>query len=228
MINDAVITLMQRFPQSVLQSVSTSQWSHTSAVALWPTLLPRATGNSALEGWAFELQQLEILKKGIQFPPAASDSGLAFLPTDEAHFDGGILVGDIDAHRITIIWCLEWNQGCFRVAVYCKGTLVTFQFTVSTSHSLKLEDVKDLRPELLGRGELVKTVAHIGINKDGQLKWTRVGGARGSSCQVDFTNQLSESSSLKVSSAPYNTGRVLATLNAATVEMHSNKRKVSG
>ena len=115
----------------------------------------------------------------------------------------------------------------FDVAMYSDGTLVTLQFIVSTSHSLKLEYVKDLRAELLGRGVKVQTVAHIGISKDGQLKWTRVSGTGRSSCEVDFTIQLSESSPLKVSSTPYNNAACLL-LNGTMVEIHSNKRKASG
>lgn len=237
MTDDAVNTLMQRFAglDGVAKCTAVSKYIAMvaydecgSAIADAVAAAARATGNPALKGWDFELQQLEIIKKGLKPSPAAthiaSDSGLAFQPTDQVHFDGILLVGNIDAHGVTIIWCLKWNQGCFDVAMYSDGTLIALQFTVSDFRLLKLEYVKDLRAALLSKGLTVQTVAYIGINKIGQIQWTPISGKGRSICEVEFTLHLSESTPLKISSSPLNNQACLL-LRGTTVTIHNTKRK---
>ena len=74
---------------------------------------------------------------------------------------------------------MKWDQGSFDMAIYFNGILIMLQFTVSKKHSLKLEYVKELHNAFKSRGIDVETVAHIGINKDGKLKWEAATGTRG-------------------------------------------------
>ena len=251
MTDDAVNTLMQRFrdrdgvakcaPVSRYIAMIAYEKCGEKVVNAVSTAATR-TGNPSLKGWAFELQQLEIIKKGFHpTPPSThifSDSGLAFLPTRQVHFDGTNLEGNIDGTNLegnvdvpqtTVVWCLKWNQGCFDVALYSKPVLVTLQFTVSKTHSLKLEYVRELREAFSSRGIKVETVAHIGINEDGQLHWKSATGTGRGNCEVDFTIQVNTSSPLKASSIPYqpNDARLLLP-NGTPVEMHDNKRKAPG
>ena len=251
MTDDAVNTLMQRFrdrhglakcaPVSRYIAMIAYEKCGEKVVTAVSTAATR-TGNPSLKGWAFELQQLEIIKKGFHPTPSSthifSDSGLAFLPTRQVHFDGTNLEGNIDGTNLegnvdvpqtTVVWCLKWDQGCFDVALYSKPVLVTLQFTVSETHSLKLEYVRELREAFSSRGINVETVAHIGINEDGQLHWKSATGTGRGNCEVDFTIQLNTSSPLKASSMPYNPNAARLLLpNGTPVEMHNNKRKAPG
>ena len=67
---------------------------------------------------------------------------------------------DFDDDDLIVLWCLKWNQGCFDVALYKRGTLATLQFTVSSSHSLKLQYLSRLRSALKRQSHPVDTVAH--------------------------------------------------------------------
>jgi hypothetical protein len=125
-----------------------------------------ATNNPALKGWAFELEQLEVIRsclisqQGLAVA-VKSGEGLLFQPKFQASFDGKTSEGLLQDS--TVIWCTKWNQGCFDVAFYEKKTLLTLQFTTQQKHSLKLQFVRHLRQKLQENGMQCDKVFHIGI-----------------------------------------------------------------
>lgn len=160
-----------------------------------------------------------------------TDDGFVLHPTRQAAYDGQRLNQEVIEDETTIIWCLRWDQGCFDVAFYRKGTLATVQFTVSDIHSLKLEHVRHLRNELQHRGHDVHEVVHIVINHTGELKWKAATGTGSSKYEVDFVVQICAISPLKACSGTRNDVKdcLIPEKKAVTkVEMHGNKRKVPG
>jgi hypothetical protein len=99
---------------------------------------------------------------------ATNWNGLSFRPTSEAEFDGALMTSGVVQDE-TVIWCLKWNQGCFDVAFYQKGTLITLQFTVSEKHSLKLVYVRKLRAALEQMGVSLNKCVHVGVR---EKDWT--------------------------------------------------------
>lgn len=170
-----------------------------------------ATGNPSLRGWAFELKQLEVIKKvlisALDTDFVMTDDGFVLHPTRQANYDGQSLKQDVIEDETTIIWCLRWDQGCFDVAIYCKGTLATVQFTFSDIHSLKLEYVRQLRDELQHHDHSVREVVHIGINNAGELRWKAATGTGAPKGEVDFTVQVCALSPLKACLGARNDGK---------------------
>jgi hypothetical protein len=128
------------------------------------------TGNPALRGWAFELEQIEYINVAIENKHLGvkNVSGNLVLPINTANvtYDGLSLSGATSAASF-VIKCVKWNQGCFDIAFFHNGRLVTIQFTVSQKHSVKLRFVRYLKEalETLGK-EVDETVNHIAIVED--------------------------------------------------------------
>eukprot|EP00980_Cylindrotheca_fusiformis_P007995 scaffold1705_cov63-Cylindrotheca_fusiformis.AAC.1 len=132
--------------------------------------------NPALKGWAFELRQLQTIKTVLtnnsrhNSPKRSlrSTGGFLFRPVKngEASFDGNQLTNDekVDLKSGTIIWCTKWNQRCFDVAFFKKHTLMTLQFTIAETHTIKIQFIKDLRNAIeKHRGVLVNHFIHVGV-----------------------------------------------------------------
>jgi Ni2+-binding GTPase involved in maturation of urease and hydrogenase len=125
------------------------------------------TKNPSIRGWAFELEQLGIIKNAVQANTKMavhSGAGLIIRPISEVEYAGGQSALDkAVVQGVTVIWCLKWNQGCFDAAIYDNGTLITLQFTVSISHSVKLEHLTELRETLLKSELPVNDIFHAAI-----------------------------------------------------------------
>jgi hypothetical protein len=129
------------------------------------------SNNPALKGWAFELEQIDLIRLSLESSPERPEyitnkKGLTFRPHSAIDFDEKKLLsnGDVKADG-TIIWCQKWNQGCFDVAFYKETTLYTLQFTVSKEHSLKPKYIRMLRDALLKKGAVVEAAVHVGVGK---------------------------------------------------------------
>ena len=84
-----------------------------------------ASKNPALKGWAFELEQLDVVEQAIGKGPRilVSEDRTLVLPlpsSDSVVYDGSSL-GKVTVDAFTIL-CLKWNQGCFGVAFYSSRT----------------------------------------------------------------------------------------------------------
>jgi hypothetical protein len=109
------------------------------AAAVW-------SKNPAMKGWAFELEQIELIHMSFESNLSRQNmwtrwwwtwwdqehrrfitnkQGLSFRPDSEIEFDEENLTTIGDVQDGTIIWCLKWNQGCFDVAFYKEKTLFT-------------------------------------------------------------------------------------------------------
>ena len=129
--------------------------------------------NPALKGWAFELEQLDIIGQVIASDNkflASEDRTLAvpLFSRESATFDGmSILVPKtISNSDCFTIWCSKWNQGCFDVAFYVSSSLMTMNFTISNTHSLKIDPLRDLMDALVDAGKEVSKVTHIAVVED--------------------------------------------------------------
>mmetsp|Transcript_29506 Transcript_29506/g.43523 ORF Transcript_29506/g.43523 Transcript_29506/m.43523 type:complete len:359 (-) Transcript_29506:148-1224(-) len=88
-----------------------------------------STGNPALRGWAFELEQINLIRTSIEDSEgkvdATNSKGWSFRPTSEAEFDEQkFKTFSIVGSGVVVIWCLKWNQGCFDVAFYTTERLL--------------------------------------------------------------------------------------------------------
>jgi hypothetical protein len=131
----------------------------------------KRTDNPSLKGWAFEIAEINKFELALDANQQARHTGedwsaiearilpsvagrkneLVLCPQHEAKYDGIELDGQV--MNDTVIWNTQWNPGCFDFAYYFNSKLVTFQITSrETSHSLKLQYVKDLREALLEKG----------------------------------------------------------------------------
>jgi len=126
-------------------------------------------GNPALQGWAFEVDQIEWINVAIESKHLGvkNASGNLVLPINAANvtYDGLSLSGDTSGASF-VIKCVKWNQGCFDIAFFHNGKLVTIQFTVSEKHSVKLRFVRYLKEALEALGKEVDTVNHIALVED--------------------------------------------------------------
>lgn len=122
------------------------------------------TNNPALKGWAFELDQIDVVEKAMEPGRIVANSGgeKATVPSATLSFDGISLSGLVPANTDIVIRCAKWNQGCFDIAFYQNGVLVTMQFTVSEKHSMKIEYIRHLIKALEEKGAnvLTLTVTH--------------------------------------------------------------------
>lgn len=128
-----------------------------------------STGNPALQGWAFELAQIEWINVAIEhkYVGVKNASGNLVLPINAANvtYDGLSLSGDTRGDSF-VIKCVKWNQGCFDIAFFHNGKLVTIQLTVSEKHSVQLRFVRYLKEALEALGKEVDTVNHIALVED--------------------------------------------------------------
>jgi hypothetical protein len=148
--------------------------------------------NPAMKGWAFELEQIELIRMSFESNLSRQDNsaftsghstcwnpqfitnnrGLSFCPDSEVEFDEESLTTNRDVQDGTIIWCLKWNQGCFDVAFYKEETLFTLHFTISSEHSLKPRFIRKLRHALVEKGVVVNGVVHLGVGEgDGAFRF---------------------------------------------------------
>jgi hypothetical protein len=86
--------------------------------------------NPALQGWAFELEQIDLIRLSYESHKenpvyATNGLGLSFCPTSQAEFNETGLTSGVVPDG-TVIWCQKWNQGCFDVAFYINDTLITY------------------------------------------------------------------------------------------------------
>lgn len=99
---------------------------------------------------------------------ATNGLGLSFYPTSQAEFNETDLTSGV-VQDGTVIWCQKWNQGCFDVAFYVNATLITIQFTLQESHSLKLQFVRKLRDALKKKNLPLYKCVHVGVR---EKHWT--------------------------------------------------------
>lgn len=161
------------------------------------------TGNPSLQGWAFELRQIEVIKSAFKERETGGSAyignteGLALLPRSEIAYNGSLFVPDVNIgdDTCTIIWCLKWNQGCFDVAFYVGTKLVTLQFT---NHSLKLQYVTSLRNALVAKGKTVSQVVHIAVVESDvqQFRFKTAEGTGRRTHDVDYTVNIFHTTSL--------------------------------
>ena len=128
-----------------------------------------AVNNPSLKGWAFELEQIDLIRLSLESVDAnpafiTNNMGLSFRPRAAIDFDGKS-IETIGAVRNdgTVIWCLKWNQACFDTAFYQNSTLVTLQFTVSEEHTFKPKYIRWLRNALLDNGVVVDKFIHVAV-----------------------------------------------------------------
>ena len=135
----------------------------------------RAAANAvdipALKGWAFDLEQIELIRLSLESPEVlpsfvTNGKGFSFRPLKKIDFGSKMLTTEFDAIPTdgTVIWCLKWNQGCFDAADYQDTTLITLQFTVSEEHTLKPAYIRKLRDALVEKGANTDNFVHIGVS----------------------------------------------------------------
>jgi hypothetical protein len=125
----------------------------------------RAADNPAMKGWAFELEQIDIVTTKAEISHSVSnDDGSLVLPVQNAfvEYDGALLTGDTESQAF-VIFCKKWNQGCFDLAFVFGDELVTTNFTISAEHSLKVWYIRDLKIALKKNGREVTKVTHLAV-----------------------------------------------------------------
>ena len=191
-----------------------------------------STRNPSLQGWAFELEELEKVKTVLKSPQEhprhlKTREQLVLYPGSEATFDGFTLTMPSEPVGLVVIWCLNWNQGCFDTALFLDGRLVTLQFTTAASHSLKLEYVSQLRSALLPHGLLpAEKVFHWFVVKDDVLdgfKHDTPTGTGRKSCKLKFTVSVCKSTCFEVVEGEAE--NILTNTAATDVNVHSNKKR---
>lgn len=128
-----------------------------------------AVNNPSLKGWAFELEQIDLIRLSLESVEAnpsfiTNNMGLSFRPHAAIDFDGKTIktIGTA-GNDGTVIWCLKWNQGCFDTAFFQNSTLVTLQFTVSKEHTFKPKYIRWLRDAMSKNGVVVDKFLHVGV-----------------------------------------------------------------
>jgi hypothetical protein len=167
---DGVNTLMQQFgghatPVSKYILFRAYKVCKTKLVAAVKTVASEIN-NPALKGWAFELAQIDLICLSLvsSIPQYVTNKkGWSFYPRSSIEFDEKKLLLPGQVVNGTIIWCLEWNQGCFDVAYYDSRTLFTIQFTVSKKHDLKPIFIRKLRDALAEKGVTVDNCIHVAV-----------------------------------------------------------------
>ena len=130
-----------------------------------------ASNNPAMKGWAFELEQLEIVAAEMESRNSVTNSvtpPTLVVPISNTwvEYDGNQIKGE-PSGDVFSIRCTMWNQGCFDLAFYFHGHLLTVNFTISTSHSLKVQYLKCLKHALEVAHKTVNNVTHISVVPDG-------------------------------------------------------------
>jgi hypothetical protein len=149
------------------------------------TTAAQSSGNPVLQGWAFELEQINLVERSssgnITIANASSSLVLPnrlpititnapsslVLPNrlPMVFYDGRSISGETSGSGF-FIFCQRWNQGCFDMAYFVDETLVTLQFTKRRSHSLKIGFIGLLKNALENMGKTVRTFYHVGIVQD--------------------------------------------------------------
>ena len=131
------------------------------------------SSNPSLQGWAFKLEQLDIIdgmaKGNTDFlTNKGFDLVLQISSEKTIEFDGGKITDfgrdfdDIDCDCFTIS-CGKWNQECFDIAFYINKHLITMNFTIAKSHSLKINAISTLRSALISSEKEVNKLTHIAV-----------------------------------------------------------------
>eukprot|EP00980_Cylindrotheca_fusiformis_P004553 scaffold970_cov65-Cylindrotheca_fusiformis.AAC.2 len=204
--------------------------------------------NPVLKGWAFELQQLHTIKTVLtansrgNSPKQSflrSEEGLCFQPVKngEASFDGNQLIKDenVDLKSGTIIWCMKWNnQGCFDVAFFKNNTLMTLQFTLASSHSLKLQYIRDLKNAIEKKnccsGTTVGSVIHVGVVGSNVFRGFSFNdpeglGRHSQETRQEFTLETYKSSELIVESGGRNQSESFGAIHLGNLVVYTRKRQ---
>ena len=182
----------------------------------------------------FELDQIDLIQQAIDAnKPITNESRDVILPacSSKVAYNGDSLTGGNTHGDTVLIECRKWNQGCFDIAFCYQQTLVTIQFTVSASHSLKLDHLRHLRENLLRSGRTVDRVNHIAIIKDqknlDQFQFDEAEGCGHSGGKFLFKVGLSRSSKL-VPPTSFHTKASVAELKVGIpineVEVRSERR----
>lgn len=127
-----------------------------------------AVENPAMKGWAFEMEQLDnITDQMVTSRSVSNVDGSLVLPVAEnaVVYDGCHLTGDTSRTRF-VIKCSKWNQGCFDSAFVIDDRLVTINFTISASHSLKVRYIGLLKMALESANKDITSVTHLAIVAD--------------------------------------------------------------
>lgn len=171
----AVNTLMQQFDNT---SSPVSKYILVHAYGRCRSSLVKSlratansTGNPTLQGWAFELEQIDLIRTSMESEEekpkyVTNRKGWSFHPTSQMEFDEDTFTSWAMGGASVVIWCLKWNQGCFDVAFYIETTLITVQFTLQEKHSLKPNYIRRLRKALMDENMVVDRVVHIGVREN--------------------------------------------------------------
>ena len=134
--------------------------------------------NPVMKGWAFELEQLHIVFHQVEAgcPVSNSDKTLLLPVTKGAVvvYDGKTLVDSNPEKKILVensnepflIKCSKWNQGCFDIAFVIGKHLITVNFTICASHSLKVWFIRELKESLKDANRSVNSITHVAVVND--------------------------------------------------------------
>ena len=134
--------------------------------------------NPVMKGWAFELEQLHIVFHQVEAgcPVSNSDKNLLLPVTKGAVvvYDGKTLVDSNPEKKILVensnepflIKCSKWNQGCFDIAFVIGKHLITVNFTICASHSLKVWFIRELKESLKDANRSVNSITHVAVVND--------------------------------------------------------------
>lgn len=135
-----------------------------------------ASQNPAMKGWAFELEQLEIVEQEAESSNSVTNSKATptlVVPISKswAEYDGiQIKLESSSSDDVFVIRCTKWNQGCFDLAFYFRKHLLTVNFTISRSHSLKVQYLRFLKRALEGAHKAVDNMTHIAVVPDEETR----------------------------------------------------------
>ena len=168
-----------------------------------------SSNNPALKGWAFELEQLDVIEQVIKTDPRilVSEDRALVLPisSGETTTYDGRSVENVTSDAFTI-WCSRWNQGCFDVAFYVKPNLFTMNFTVAESHSLKINPLRDLKDALEKSKKTVSSLSHIAVVEEkakcDSFSFDEAEGVGKSVATVEFSVQTARSQKLIANTTP--------------------------
>ena len=186
------------------------------------------TKNRVLQGWAFELSQIHLIRCAIEMEKRVVNAkGTVVLPTSTAKvtYNGQSVDGEVSGDTF-VIECTKRNQGCFDIAFYVKDVLVTVQFTVSSKHSLKTAFIRLLKSALENKGKAVKSITHIAIVEDPKkaaaFNFDAERNGHESSGEVEFTVHLARSTKLIEQSQIHGTqsNNVELTIDDSAEEIH--------
>ena len=130
------------------------------------------------------------------------------------------------------IWCSKWNQGSFDVAFYVKPNLFTMNFTVSESHSLKINPLRDLKDPLENSSKKVSSYTHIGVVEEkakcDSFSFDKAEGVGKSTAKAEFSIRTARSlrlASKKVTDQSPRHGSDLGTVQVYAREWISHRKR---